>query len=172
VRPLRIGIVVGVATTALALVASTASGTTSKLVPSKLKATGLTPTKVYQGVKSNNAPIAQTDPSLLGRGESTPINVLIKYDFASTASYKGGVDGLAATSPRKTGKSLRENRGAVQAYESYTHQRASKITSALTSSVAGANVRSTFQTVYGGVEARVPANAVASVLKVPGVVAV
>jgi hypothetical protein len=153
-------------------VAATASGGAAKVKPSQLKAEGLSPTKVYQAVKSTNAPIAKTDPSLLGRSESTPVDVLIKYDFAATASYRGGIDGLAATSPRKTGKSLRENSGAVQAYEAYTKRKAAGITSALQAAVSGATVRETYQTAYGGVAARVPADSVASILKVPGVVAV
>jgi subtilisin family serine protease len=170
-RPLRVGIVLGLATGAIALVAGTAAaGSTARQKPTQFKA--LTPTSVTQRVKTTTSRIAKTDPTLLGRGESTPVNVMIKYDFDATASYKGGVEGLAATSPRKTGKSLRQNPGAVQAYEAFASQKAGDITSALVNAVPAATVRETYKTVYGGVEARVPANAVSRILAVPGVLAV
>ena len=40
---------------------------------------------------------------------------MIKYDYDATASYDGGVAGLAATSPGVTGKELKDNKGAVAA---------------------------------------------------------
>jgi subtilisin family serine protease len=122
--------------------------------------------------KSDSGRLAQTDPSLLGRTDSTPINVMIKYDYDSTASYAGGVDGLAATSPRVTGKKLKDNRAAVNAYEAHTAALSDKITADIEQAVPGATIRESFQTVYGGVEAQVPANSVADLLKVNGVVAV
>src|SRR5262245_8904512 len=57
-------------------------------------------TTTYTAAKSPSGQLAQTDPALLGRTDSKPVNVLIKYDFDATASYTGGVAGLAPTSPR------------------------------------------------------------------------
>ncbi|MGZ4440028.1 MAG: S8 family serine peptidase, partial [Gaiellaceae bacterium] len=122
--------------------------------------------------KSDSGRLAQTDPSLLGRSDSTPINVMIKYDYDSTASYTGGVDGLAPTSPRVTHKKLRDNRAAVQAYEAHTSDVSRQISSDVRQAVPGVDVRRSYQTVYGGVEASVPANKVADLLKIDGVVAV
>ena len=83
----------------------------------KFQAAPLTPDSTYIGAKSTSGSLAQTDPSLLGRTDATPVNVLIKYDYDATASYAGGVSGLAATSPAVTGKKLKNNKDAVKAYE-------------------------------------------------------
>src|SRR5206468_12183880 len=50
-------------------------------------ATTLTPDSTYAASKSTSGALAQTDPALLGRTHSTPVNVLIKYDYDATASY-------------------------------------------------------------------------------------
>jgi len=103
---------------ALALgISPAAAGPTSSLDPSTLSATELSPDSTFTTSKS--AGVAQTDPSLLGLTSSDPINVMLKYSYAPTASYVGGVDGLAPTSPRKTGKALKDNGDAVGKYESY-----------------------------------------------------
>ena len=82
----------------------------------------LTPDSTYTGSKSVSGALAETDPSLLGRTDSTPVNVLLKYDYDATASYAGGLSGLAATSPSVTGKKLKDNKDAVRAYEQHTDQ--------------------------------------------------
>jgi subtilisin family serine protease len=133
---------------------------------------GLTPESTFSAAKSSSGYLAQTDPTLLNQTSSSPVNVMIKYDFDATASYTGGVAGLAATSPRATGKSLKANAGAVAAYESYTSRRTDAISAAVAQAVPAANIRQTFQTVYGGVEAQIPANSVNALLQVPGVAAV
>src|SRR3954452_13299245 len=69
-------------------------------------ASGLTPDSTFSAAKSDSGHLAQTDPSLLGSSDSSPVAVMIKYDYDATASYKGGVDGLAATSPAVTGVPL------------------------------------------------------------------
>ena len=135
-------------------------------------ATGLTPDSTFSGAKSSSGYVAQTDPTLLNRTDASPVSVMIKYDFDATASYTGGVAGLAATSPRATGKSLKANAGAVAAYDRYTSGRADAISAAVKQAVPAADIRQTFQTVYGGVEAKIPANAVNELLQVPGVAAV
>jgi hypothetical protein len=140
--------------------------------PSKLTASPLAADNTIEGAKSDVARLAETDPSLLGRTDSTPVNVMIKYDYDSTASYDGGMAGLAATSPNVTGKELEANKGAVDAYENYTSAVSDKIDKAVESAVPGAVVKQTFQTVYGGVSAVVPADQISKLLKVDGVVAV
>ena len=133
---------------------------------------GITEGATYTTAKSDSGQLAKTDPSLLGQSSSRPVNVMIKYDFDAAASYTGGVAGLAATSPRVTGKSLAKNAAAVSAYNEYTGHRAKTIDAAIAQAVPNADVRQTFQTAYGGVEAQVPANSINSLLQVPGVVAV
>ena len=140
--------------------------------PSQFTATSLTPDSTFVGSKSPTSNIATTDPTLLGRTDATPINVLIKYDYDATASYEGGVAGLAATSPAVTGKKLKDNQNDVQNYEEHTRQVSEKTSAAVASAVPSVKIAQSFQTVYGGVAAQVPANAVADLLKVSGVVAV
>ncbi len=140
--------------------------------PSKFQATPLTPESTYVGTKSPTAKIAQTDPALLGRTDSTLINVMIKYDYDATASYAGGVAGLEATSPSVTGKKLKNNKTAVDAYEQHTKQVSTRISSAITAAVPSAAIGEEFVTAYGGVAAQIPANSVADLLKVAGVAAV
>src|SRR5262245_60531716 len=85
----------------LAAVAGSASS------PKRFRATGTvwTPDSAFTGGKSQSGQVAKTDPSLLGRTGSNPINVIIKYDYDPTASYAGGLSGLPATSPAATGES-------------------------------------------------------------------
>ncbi len=138
----------------------------------KFTASSLTPDSTFVGAKSASGALAETDPALLGRTDSTPVSVLIKYDYDATASYAGGVAGLAATSPTVTGKKLNENLAAVRAYERRTDQVSSEISAAVTKAVPDTEIRESFQMVYGGVAAQVPANKVADLLEVAGVVAV
>ena len=140
--------------------------------PSRFTATPLTPDTTYTAPKSASGAIAKSDPALLGRKDATPVQVMIKYDYDATASYDGNISGLAATSPRVTGKELKENRAAVRAYEAYTGDLSRKITSRAKAAVPGLKVRSTYSTAYGGVEATVPANQIGALLKTAGVVAV
>ncbi len=135
-------------------------------------ATPLQPSETISVAKSASGRIARTDPSLLGAKGSAPVNVLIKYDFDSPGSYTGGVDGLAPTSPRRTGKKLKENKAPVAAYSNYIRRFATRTTDRLKSSVPGVAVRQTLTGAYGGVAARVPESSIASILDVEGVVAV
>ena len=145
-----------------------AGGATS----SSFTAKTLSPESTFSAGKSDSAAFAMTDPSLLGRSDSTPVNVMIKYDFDATASYKGGVSGFDATSPSVTGKTLKANAGAVSAYESHTNQVSDSITAAVKQAVPSAKIGTEFLRVYGGIAAKVPANQVAQILAVPGVDAV
>src|SRR5262249_18606172 len=99
-------------------------------------------------------------------------DVVIKYDYDATASYKGGVDGLAPTSPSVTGKKLKNNKDAVAAYEAHTGKLSREISAAVEAAVPSATIGQALQTACGGGAAAVPANSVADLLKVPGVAAV
>lgn len=140
--------------------------------PPRFTATPIAQVESAEGVKSGTARLAESDPSLLGRLDATPVNVMVKYDYDATASYAGGVAGLEATSPKKTGKGLRENRRAVEAYEQYLERRERQINADVAATVDGARVRDSFRTAYGGVAMTLPANEVADLLAVDGVVAV
>ena len=148
------------------------AGAASGADPSRFTATPLTPDSTYVGAKSTSGAIARSDPALLGRTDSTPLNVVIKYDYDVAASYTGGVAGLAATSPRVTGKSLEDNADAVRAYDAYAADLSGEITARAQEAVPDLAVRSAYTSAYGGVEASVPANQIAALLTTDGVVAV
>lgn len=134
-------------------------------------AQNLEPAGRESAAKAPTSRLARTDPTLLNRTESTRIPVLVKLDYDPVATYQGGVAGLAATSPGQTGRKL--GRGAeVRAYEKHLVRREQQIVAGLTKAVPGVKVRQRLRTVYGGVSATVPANKVADLLKVDGVVAV
>jgi Subtilase family/PA domain/Fibronectin type-III domain len=164
--------VLPVAIVLLSLVAGgVASGAKPKVTP-HLHVTAGKLVSTYVAAKSESGHIARSDPSLIGRTDSTRVNVMIKYDFDASASYTGGVAGLPATSPRVTGKSLAQNAGAVQKYDKYTAGVTQKVSSAASKAAPGLKVGRSFGTVYGGVAASVPANQIGALLKTPGVVAV
>jgi subtilisin family serine protease len=133
---------------------------------------GLAPAEILYAAKSKTGRLAQTDPTLLGLSSSDPVNVVVKYDYDPVASYGGGVAGLAPTSPAVTGKKLKNNPGAVKAYESYLAQQESDITAAIQARVSGVAVGQSLRTAYGGVAMQVPGNKVSDLLKVDGVAAV
>ena len=148
------------------------AGAVSGADPSKFTATPLTPDSTFSGAKSSSGAIAQSDPALLGRTDSTLVNVMVKYDFDAAASYAGGIKGLAATSPRVTGKSLKANAAAVKSYNDYTASLTKKITARAEKAATKLKVTSSFGTAYGGVAGQIPANQIGDLLKVDGVVAV
>ena len=148
------------------------AGAVSGADPSKFTATPLTPQSTFSAPKSTSGQLAKSDAALLGRTDATVVNVVVKYDVDASASYTGGINGLAATSPRVTGKSLKANAAAVKAYDAYTASYTGKVTAAAKKAVSGLKVNETYTTAYGGVSARIPADQIGTLLKVPGVVAV
>ena len=88
--------------------------------PGGFRATGLVPDNTVTAAKSSSGRLATSDPALLGRTDSALVNVVVKLDYDATASYKGGVAGLAATSPSVTGAKLTGRSSAERAYEAYT----------------------------------------------------
>jgi subtilisin family serine protease len=136
-----------------------------------LSGQALTPATRVQADKFPTSRLAETDKSLLGRSDSAPAQVMLKFDYDSVATYSGGVRGLDATSPSVTGKALSEASAATQRYESYIAGREKAITAELTKRVPQATIGRSLRTVYGGVAAQVPANRIADVLAIPGVVA-
>lgn len=126
-------------------------------------------------VHSSKAPssaLAQTDPDLLGRSDATPIAVLIKLDYDAVASYRGTVRGFAATSPSVTGRPLTGASEAESRYNRHIEEVEGSSVAELRQRVPSATVGRSLRVVYGGVAAVIPANRVADVLAIPGVVAV
>ncbi len=140
--------------------------------PKNLTAKDLSPAGRIEGFKSASSGLAQTDPALVGRKDSALVNVMIKLDYDAVASYAGGIDGFAATSPQVTGRSLDRKSSAEVKYGGYIAAQESAFVKALKAKVPKAAIGQSFRTVYGGISARIPANAVKDVLAIDGAVAV
>jgi uncharacterized repeat protein (TIGR01451 family) len=101
------------------------------------------------------------------------ISIIVKLRDDSLAAYKGGVTGLAATSPAVTGaRALDLGSTASRQYLSYLRQRQNAFSQAASGAVAGAEVRQRFDIVFGGVSMLVPAAQVDAIRALPGVEAV
>jgi subtilisin family serine protease len=129
------------------------------------------PARIAGGAKALTSRIARTDESLLSRRDAQPVPVMVKLDYDPLATYSGEVGGLAATSPSVTGRRL-SGSSAERRYDSYLRGRETTFVDELRRSVPDAVVGQRLRTVYGGVAATVPANRVADIAKLPGVVAV
>ena len=124
------------------------------------------------GNKSATSRMAQTDRSLLGVRSSEPVNVVVKLDYDSTATYAGTIAGLPATSPSVTNEELDPSSSAVKRYVGHIQEIENRFLSALDARVQQAEVGVRLRTVYGGVALRLPANEVGELLGLPGVMAV
>ncbi len=137
--------------------------------PSNWKATAVQQDgATITAAKSLTSRIAKTDPSLVGRSDATPVNVMVKLDYDPVASYQGTVAGYDATSPKKTGKELRDNRGAVSRYEGYVASLERAITGRVRDRIGGISIRDSYRTAFGGVSMTLPANKIGDLLLVPG----
>jgi Subtilase family/Fibronectin type-III domain len=137
-----------------------------------LAATPLAATGTVTATKAPTSRLAKTDPALLGRTDRTPIRVMIKLDYDSVATYQGGMAGLPATSPTVTGSRLTGASRAELRYGAHVARTERAIVADIQQSVPKAEIGESLRTVYGGVTAEIPANRVAAVLAVDGVVAV
>ena len=137
----------------------------------KFTATPVPVASMETALKAPTSRLAKTDPALLGRTDDQPVAVLIKLAHDSVATYAGGVAGLAATSPAVTGRKL-SGTAAERSYENYLAKQERAFEAELARRVPGAKIRQRLRTVYGGVAATVPANRIAELLKIDGVVAV
>lgn len=167
-RFLTVFAVVGLIVGALAPVAAARDpGTTLTAKPN-----GLSAGSVYTGAKSNSGRLAQSDQNLLARTDSKVISVMVKLDVDAVASYSGGINGLAATSPSATGTTLSNNGAAVSAYSKYVIGKELAAQRSALKLVPSIKIGSTYVTAYGGFEAQLPANQAKQLLKIPGVAAV
>ncbi|MEV8631566.1 S8 family serine peptidase [Streptosporangium sp. NPDC051023] len=140
--------------------------------PRKWTATPLTGGELVQGAKSPTGKLAQSDQALLKSTSDATVNVMVKLDYDSYSAYQGGLDGLPATSPAETGKSLDVKSADARKYEKHIEGVENTFLSALAKSVPGARAGQKLRTVYGGIALRIPANKAAVVAKLPGVAAV
>lgn len=138
----------------------------------KWTATPLTGGELVQGAKSPTGRLAQSDEGLLKSTSGATVNVMVKLDYDSYAAYQGGLEGLPATSPAKTGKSLDIKSSDAKKYEKHIEEVENGFLAELAKRVPNARAGQKLRTVYGGIALRVPANKAAELLKLPGVAAV
>ena len=124
-------------------------------------------TDVVSADKSLTSRVAENDRALLRRTDSRPVQVMIKLDYDSTATYQGGVAGLAATSPSVTGQPLT---GAHRARAQVRGLRGRARRTRSQGRHQGRGRRPRLRhvacaRVYGGVAAVVPANQVADLAR-------
>jgi hypothetical protein len=161
------------AVSALTVTAATsAAAATGKSVKGFTLGQPVTVTSTTEGVKSTTGRLAKSDSALLKRTDSKLVNVVVKLDYDATASYAGTIKGLAATSPRVTGKKLTGSSPAESAYERYTGGIDAKFRAAVSSSIKGATLGRSLNRVYGGVALRLPASEAKKLLALPNVAAV
>lgn len=122
--------------------------------------------------KSTTGRLAETDPSLMGVDDPTPVRVAVKLDYDALASYRGGVEGLAPTSPSVTGEALDAETPAVQAYTEYVEEFTDDVLDEVAQALPQAEIGRSLETVYGGFTAEVPGDQVADLLAIDGVAAV
>ena len=168
-RPVRfIGFATAVVT--LAMMAATPSG--AQTASSLARSNGITQTDQVTTAKAPSSRLAETDQALLARSDAAAAPVMIKLDYDSIATYAGGVEDLAATSPSVTGQELTGESSAEQAYQGYIDAKKADVVDRLRQAVPEIEIGKSVDVVYGGFSAIVPADKVEDVLAVDGVVAV
>ncbi len=101
------------------------------------------------------------------------VPVIVKLAVAPVASYRGGVPGLAATSPALTGAARLDISSArVQAYASYVDSRLASFEAASRAAVPKIRFTHRFGIAFGGLSAIVPEGQIDTLRSLPGVSAV
>jgi hypothetical protein len=138
---------------------------------SKFKATPLQPGATYGVGVVRPAAGAKAQAQAQTPAEKR-ISVIVKLADDSLAAYKGGLSGLAATSPVVTGaKELDVRSTDSKKYLTYLSQRQGAF-AASTSAISGAEVKQRFDVVFGGVQMLVPESQLDALRALPGVKAV
>src|SRR3954470_956985 len=131
------------------------------------------------GFRAPTSALAHTDPSLLRARPPRPVSVFVKLDVDPVALYRGGTPGLPATSPSVTGRRIgpgpgrtSSSREAVASYLRYLGGVESSAARRIRDAIPRARVVSRYSYAYGGLAVRLPADRVARLARVSGVVAV
>src|SRR3954471_19227710 len=68
------------------------------------------------GEKAPSARLAKTSPAVLKATGNAPTRVVVKFDYDSIAAYRGGINGLPATSPAATNQPVTTSVATRSAY--------------------------------------------------------
>ncbi|MEV0284515.1 S8 family serine peptidase [Kribbella sp. NPDC050820] len=135
-------------------------------------ATPLTVASTVNGAKSPSGQLAKSDPNLVNSTSTKQVRVVVKLDYDSLASYRGGLKGLPGTSPSVTGKRLDTKSANSAKYLKHVTAMENDFLAAMSTRVPSAKAGQKLRTVYGGVAVSLPANKARDLLKLPGVAAV
>ena len=128
-----------------------------------LSATPLVPDSQFQSatVKASSGADPR-GPALSGAHAAARwVSVIVKLEDDSVASYTGGVSGLAATSPRVTGKArLDIDAAPTKRYREHLKAKRDAFEAAARQAIPGASVVHRFDLILGGVSMLVPADQV------------
>jgi subtilisin family serine protease len=161
--------VLGLVMTALTAPASAAP---RQPTPGPWKAVPLAAGTLVHGAKSQSGRLAKSDAGLLALRSAKPVHVVVKLDYDAIAAYRGGLPGLAATSPAATHRAFSPKSDGVRRYASYVAGVENRFLGALRARVPQAKAGKAMRLVYGGVPLTLPGNKVAGLLELPGVTAV
>ncbi|MET0734991.1 MAG: hypothetical protein ABWY55_05015, partial [Microbacterium sp.] len=165
-------VIVGVAVAGLMISAAIAPASAQEEVPD-FTAAALAPSVAPEdGAKSASGRLAQSDDALLARTDAAVTPVMVKVDVDPVASYAGGVDGFAATSPDITGTAISDGSAAITKYTAYVDERIAAAQAEALALIPDAKVLANYATVYGGYALSIPANRAKDLLKLGSVAAV
>ncbi len=98
------------------------------------------------------------------------VPVVVQFDVPSVAAYRGGIAGLAATSPRVTGQArLLVSSPQARAYRNYLEAKTSTFREAVQRAIPRARLVHRLHVVVGGVSLLVPEEQVSELYRLPGV---
>jgi len=101
------------------------------------------------------------------------VSVIVKLDFDPLATYRGDVEGLAATSPLLTGTTKLDTQSSdTKAYLAYVDSRLNAFEATLTQAIPEAKVVHRYRAVIGGASLLVPENRVEALASLGGVRAI
>ena len=98
------------------------------------------------------------------------VPVVVRFDVPSVAAYRGGIAGLAATSPRVRGEArLGMSSPQTKAYRNFLESKTATFREAVRRMLPRARVVHKLDLVVGGVSVLVPEDQVAELYRIPGV---
>lgn len=119
------------------------------------------------GVTTDLAHQVRSDKS--GNYRDPMVPVILKFESPSLASYEGGIEGLAATSPAVTGGRLNARSPRSQAYLKHLGAERDRVVEAARGLAPNVRIGHDLSVVIGGVAVQAPLSEVERLSQIPGV---
>ena len=117
--------------------------------------------------------LLQREREAVGRGQSRNVSVIVRLAGEPLASYAGSVPGMAATTPRATGRArLDVQSPASRQYLAFLNGRQATVRASLRAALPAARVVHDYQVAFNGLAVVVPDAQVSQLAAVPGVEAI